>query len=142
MSANFAVSLATRFFKLNDEVTEFFAPHLEEWLALEVIKERLTYKDANRDFYLSGITSDQTCLEFESTDWEESWQYGGYEKHYGKTLTIPLDFFSDPAPWRKAAEKIAKELLDRKAFVQAQTQKSQIALLEAQLAKAKAGQPL
>lgn len=121
-------------YRMFEEATQ---PFVREWVELAVKKQHLTPEEAGRDFHLDDLTTDDTGLIFESEDWEETWQYGGYEKHYGRSITIPFDFFDNPQPYRDAAEK---ELQDRIAFknrFEARDKQQRVKDLERQLAKAR-----
>ena len=120
---------------------QFTDSHVKEWAQLQVKHNRLDPADTEREFMFDGFTSQQAendALFFTSEDWEDTWAYGGAEHHYGETLCIPLDFFDNPEGYRAAAELVASSREAREAYNKAESKKARIALLEIQLANARA----
>lgn len=118
----------------------FTENHVKEWLSLQTRLKNIEPVEANREFTFEGFDNDEspTCVLFSSTDWDEYWAYGGHEKHYGQTISIPLDFFDNPQLYRDEADQYEA---DRETFTRQQAEKdkrSRVASLERQLAKARA----
>lgn len=123
--------------RIFDEAT---APFVKDWLELAVKKQHLTPQEAARHFQFDDfgyLKASGDCLIFESEDWEETWQYGGYEKHYGRSITIPLEFFDDPEPFRVEADREVEARLAFKNRRETRDKQQRIKDLEAQLAKAR-----
>lgn len=124
-----------------EQFAKLSEPHIKEWLSLQVRLGKIDAVDANRGgFEFCGFDNDDSpsAVLYESEDWEEYWAYGGYEKHYGQTLAIPLDFFDNPQPYRDEADQYEA---DRTTFIRQQAEKdkrNRVANLERQLAKARA----
>lgn len=120
--------------RIFEEKTE---PFVEEWAQLRVKHLDLLPSEASRDFHFVDLTTDDKGLIFESEDWEETWQYGGYEKHYGRTITIPFDFFDNPQPYRDEAEELVRQREQHKIDQIQRDKANRIKDLERQLAKAR-----
>lgn len=94
--------------KMNLE--EFFNPHVDAWLEIQVTLGKLTKDEAGQTF--SYDCTDPEGIWFASEDWEETWQYGGYERHCGREIAIPFEFFDDMQTFQDAA-KAKKAAIDR-----------------------------
>lgn len=127
---------AATFLTAKADAEQFFGPHLQRWLDLEVKEGNLSNHEAQQEFLPTEVTA--TGIEFESGMSEETWNYGGYELHYGNTVTIPFEFFDDPKPFEEALEQKLKAREDEKSALTAKAKKDQIRRLETQLAKARA----
>lgn len=114
------------------------APFVKEWAQLRVLHLDLMPSEADRDFTFVDMIEEDRVLIFDSEDWEESWQYGGHEKHWGRMLDIPFDFFDDPQPYRDEANQLVRDREARGALAMEQARNARIAALEAELAKARA----
>lgn len=114
---------------------EFFEPHLNHWLDIQVKLDRIDEDQAERDFFFSRI--DDKGITFESHDWEEDEGFARSRFRYGQETTIPLDFFENPAPYEQQASTHL-EAIDTYHKANEQYQKQlRIANLQAALAKAK-----
>lgn len=123
-----------------EQFAKLSEPHVKEWLSLQTRLKNIEPVEASREFTFEGFDNDEspTFVLFSSTDWDEYWAYGGHEKHYGQTISIPLDFFDNPQPYRDEADQYETY---RETFIRQQAEKdkrSRVASLERQLAKARA----
>lgn len=118
------------------DAEQYFAPHLERWLDLEVKEGKLSNHEAGQQFFITEVSDDG--ITFESGMSEETWQYGGQELHYGNTITIPFEFFDDPKPFEEAVDQRIREREQRQAALTEKQKLEQVRRLEAQLAKARA----
>lgn len=131
-----AKNLALAYENIQKEMEGFFEPHIKAWLQVQVDENSLTKEEAEADFHYSGES--WNGLAFESEDWEETWQYGGYEKHYGREISIPFEFFDNPEEYvAKAKAKKEAAVLQRRAEKLAHEQ-AKVARLQRQLELAQA----
>lgn len=126
-SINEARTLTARFDEARNELETFFAPHLKAWLELETEAGNLTKLEASQDFKYSHTTDEGVI--FESEAWEETWQYGGHEYHYGSETLIPFGFIDNP-------EKFIKEVALRKEQAELRKQEQEHARKLAEVKRA------
>lgn len=126
-----AKNLSTAYENLKQEMEEFFEPHVKAWVKVQVNENKLTQEEADRDFTYSEDVNNGIC--FASEDWEETWQYGGYEKHYGREIVIPFDFFDNPDLYVKKAELERKAAEAKRKAESLAYQQAEVARLQRQL---------
>lgn len=104
MSKLQAKALAQAVIDANREADEFFAPHVEKWLDIQVKLDLLDEDLAERCFRPVSITDVSIrfdCEPFEVHDYRSFWRDG-------TSITVPLDFFDNPEPY----EQQVKDHLD------------------------------
>lgn len=99
-----------KFEQAKTEFEEFVTPYIDAWLEIEVSLGNLSKEDAAQTF--SYDCTDPKGIWFASEDWEETWQYGGYEKHYGREVLVPFEFFEDMQTFQDEA-KAKKAAIER-----------------------------
>jgi hypothetical protein len=113
-----AKSAIERFEQAKTEFEEAFEPYVKMWLDIQVSLGKLTPSEAEQTFRYESMDSDGAW--FESDSWEETWQYGGYERHSGRDIKIPFEFFEDSQKFTTEAEA-KKAALDK---IRAQQEKA------------------
>lgn len=116
----------------------FVAPHVDKWLEIEIIHNRLEPEDILKKFTLTAFDEKEEALTLQSEDEYVYLGYSEYEMRYGNSISIPLDFFDDPEKYLAEAQE-AKATRE-KAEIQRQiaAKREMITRLERQLAKTKA----
>lgn len=126
-----ALELTSTFDALREKMETFFQPHIEAWIQTQVALNRMDKKDAEQEFVYSETT--ETSVIFESEDWEETWRYGGYEKHYGRSISIPLAFIDNPEQFLKDAKETQASAARQQEIQRLASQQQEIQRLQRQL---------
>lgn len=103
-----ARNLVQSFEAAKQELDTFFEPFVKEWLQVQYAENKLTKEEIENDFHFDSASDNANEVYFASEDWEETWQYGGYEKHYGREIAIPFDFLDDPKKYNEKAQALKK----------------------------------
>lgn len=82
-------------------VNDAIAPHLQEWLDLEVRLRRITEMDARQEFRFVGLNKDGTEATYKSEAYFDEYR----EVDFGEEVQFPLAFLDDTAPFYKKAEE-------------------------------------
>ena len=114
-------------------------PHLTEWLDLQTRLEKIDAQDASQEFTFDGFDNDENpkALLFKSEDWDEYWAYGGHERHYGRTVSVPLDFIDNPQTYRDEATRHEEEREAALQRYEEASKRDRVARLEKQLQAAR-----
>lgn len=100
--------LVQSFDAAKQELEEFYAPFVQDWLQIQYAENKLTKEEIENDFHFDSASENAHEVYFASEDWEETWQYGGYEKHYGREIAIPFEFFDNPVKYNEKAQALKK----------------------------------
>lgn len=128
-----ARNLVQSFEAAKQNLETFFAPFVQEWLQVKYAEGKLTKEEIENDFHFDSASDHAQEVYFASEDWEETWQYGGYEKHYGREIAIPFEFFDDPAKYNEKAQALKKLRELEKEAASLAAKQANVARLQRQL---------